>query len=228
MPRKPAQSDRVYLELRERLTRGEVPIGSRLVELQLAEEFRTSRTPVREALRRLEGDGHLSRDAGGGLRPRVPSVRSMRELYDVRIALEDLVVRRSATAGDRGLLEALQQDWQALRAEHQSDGSPEGTAFVHRDEAFHERIADASGNHVAAEFLRDINARIRVLRIHDFARSERIGQTIAEHLEIIGAVLAGDPDEAATFMRGHVQRSARVVREQIGDVLSRMLTEQPS
>ena len=223
MARKPAQSDRVYVELRERLTRGEVPIGSRLVEQQLAQAFRTSRTPVREALRRLEGDGHLSRDAGGGVRPRVPSVRSMRELYDVRIALEDLAVRRSATAGDRGILEALEQDWRALQADHRSGAPPEGTAFVHRDEAFHELIANASGNHVAAEYLRDINARIRVLRIHDFTREERIRQTIAEHLEIVGAILAGDPDEAAGFMRGHVQRSARVVREQIGEVLSRMV-----
>lgn len=226
MARKPAQSERVYAELRERLTRGDFPIGTRLIEQQLAEEFRTSRTPVREALRRLEGDGHLSRDAGGGLRPRVPSVRSMRELYDVRISLEDLVVRRSATSGDRGLLEALQQDWQALHAANQRGALAEGAAFVHRDEAFHERIAEASGNHVATEFLRDINARIRVLRIHDFAREDRITETIAEHLEIVRAVLGGDPDEAASFMRGHVQRSARIVREQIGEILSRMVDEQ--
>jgi len=226
MARKPAQSERVYDALLERLTRGDFPIGSRLIEQQLAKEFRTSRTPIREALRRLEGDGHLSRDGGGGLRPRVPSLRSMRELYDVRISLEDLVVRRSATTGDRGLLEALQQDWLALHAQHQGNAPTEGAAFVHRDEAFHERIAEASGNLVATEFLRDINARIRVLRIHDFARKDRINETIAEHLEIVRAVLGGDPDEAASFMRGHVQRSARVVREQIGEILSRMVEEQ--
>jgi len=222
MARKPAQSDRVYSALRDRLTRGEVPIGARLVEQQLAAEFRTSRTPVREALRRLEGDGHLSRDAGGGLRPRVPSVRSMRELYDVRIALEDLAVRRAAAAGDRGPLEALEQEWEALRIGHRADGATAGTEFVHRDEAFHERIAEASGNHVAVQFLRDINDRIRVLRIHDFTRQDRILSTIDEHLEIVGAVLAGDADAAAGFMRGHIQRSANVVREQIGEVLSRM------
>ena len=69
------------------------PYGQRLVEEQLAERFATSRTPVREALRRLEGDGHVVRDRSGGVRPNPPRVSAMRELYDVRIVLEDLAVR---------------------------------------------------------------------------------------------------------------------------------------
>ncbi len=65
MARKSVHADRVCEELRDSLTRGEVPLG-RLVEQQLAERFRTSRTPIRDALRRLEGDGHLTRDAASG------------------------------------------------------------------------------------------------------------------------------------------------------------------
>jgi DNA-binding GntR family transcriptional regulator len=61
-----SQADRVYQELRARLLRGDLPIGQRLVEQQLAADFETSRTPVREALRRLEGDGHVVRDPSGG------------------------------------------------------------------------------------------------------------------------------------------------------------------
>lgn len=225
LPRKPAQSERVYLELRELLIRGDMPLGARLVEQQLAERFATSRTPIREALKRLEGDGHLARDDGGGLRPRVPSVRSMRELYDVRVVLEDLVVRGAATGGDRGLLEALQQDWRALAAG--PDPGAEGASFVSRDEDFHLRIAQASGNQVATGLLGDLNERIRVLRVHDFTRPDRIEATIAEHLEIVDAVLDGDPDAAASYMRSHVQRSAAVVRERIGEILTRMVDAEP-
>lgn len=226
MPRKPAQADRVYDALRESLTRGEIPIGSRLVEQQLAARFQTSRTPIREALRRLEGDGHLMRDAAGGLRPRVPSIRSMRELYEVRIVLEDLIVRRAATSGDEDALRALDAEWRALGDHYARDPAAvleAGTAFVHRDEDFHERVAMISGNHVAARMLQDLNARIRVLRIHDFTRPDRITATIAEHLEILGAIRAGEGDAAAGFMRAHVERSAAIVREQIGEVLSRMV-----
>jgi DNA-binding GntR family transcriptional regulator len=216
-------AERVYRDLRDRLLRGELPAGERLVELTLAADYETSRTPVREALRRLEGDGHLVRDPGGGMRPALPSVRSMHELYDVRLALEELVARRATHGGDRGLLEALQQDWHALDAEHRARSqSIHGPSFVHADESFHERMAQASRNEVALRILADINGRIRVLRIHDFTSDDRIAATIAEHLEIVEAVLAGDADAAAAFTRAHVQRSALVVRERVGDALSRM------
>jgi DNA-binding GntR family transcriptional regulator len=60
------------------------------------------------------------------------------------------------------------------------------------------------------------------MRIHDFTTDDRVQATIAEHLEILDAVLAGDADAAASFMRAHVQRSALVVRERVGAALSRM------
>jgi DNA-binding GntR family transcriptional regulator len=217
----------VYTELRARLLRGDLAAGQRLVEQQLAAEFETSRTPVREALRRLEGDGHITRDPSGGLRPTVPSVRSMREVYDVRIALEELAARRATAGGDRGLLEAIRHDWLALGAEHRAARpSLDGPAFVHADEAFHRRVAEASGNGYATRLLSDLNDRIRILRIHDFTTEERIRETIAEHLEIIEAILAGDADAAAGFMRAHVYRSAVVVRERVGEALSRMFEQE--
>jgi DNA-binding GntR family transcriptional regulator len=223
-----SQAERVYGELRERLLRGDLPVGRRLVEQQLAAEFQTSRTPVREALRRLEGDGHIVRDPGGGVCPSPPSVKSMRELYEVRVAIEELVARRAATAGDRGRLEAIDQDWRALLAAWQDSRSlPRGPDFVHADEGFHRQLAAASGNDVAESLLGDLNDRIRVLRIYDFTTDDRIGATITEHLEILACVLARDADAAAAFMRAHVQRSALVVRERVGAALARMF-ELPS
>jgi len=217
------QADRVYAALRERLLRGDMPVGRRLVEQQLAEEYETSRTPVREALRRLEGDGHIVRDRGGGMCPAAPSVKSMRELYEVRIALEELCARRAAAGGDRGLIEAIEHDWRALDvAWHDARARPRGPDFVYADEGFHRALAAASGNDVAESLLGDLNDRIRVLRIYDFTTDDRIGATIAEHLEIVACVLARDADAAAAFMRAHVQRSSLVVRERVGAALARM------
>jgi DNA-binding GntR family transcriptional regulator len=218
-----SQAERVYTALRERLLRGDLPIGRRLVEQQLAAEFQTSRTPVREALRRLEGDGHIVREPGGGVCPSPPSVKSMRELYEVRVAIEELVARRAATAGDRSRIEAIDQDWRALLAAWQDARSlPRGPDFVHADERFHRQLAAASGNDVAETLLGDLNDRIRVLRIYDFTTDDRIGATITEHLEIVACILARDADAAAAFMRAHVQRSALVVRERVGSAPARM------
>ena len=107
---RPSRADFVYDERRNRRLRGELPLGRRLVEEQLAAEFRTSRTPVREALRRLEGDGHLVRGPAGGLRPNLPNVRSMSQVYEVRLVIEDLCVRRAAEHGDRALLGRVRDD----------------------------------------------------------------------------------------------------------------------
>ncbi len=216
-------ADRVYGQLRERLLRGDVPAGRRLVEQQLAEDFSTSRTPVREALRRLEGDGHIVRDRGGGMCPAAPSVKSMRELYEVRVALEELCARRAAASGDRLRIEAIEAEWESMQAAlDDTSVVPRGPDFVYADEGFHRALAAASGNDVAESLLGDLNDRIRILRVYDFTTDDRIGATIAEHLEIVRCVLARDADAAAAFMRAHVQRSALVVRERVGSALARM------
>lgn len=218
-----SRAERVYHEIRDRLLQGDFPVGRRLVELQLAEEHGTSRTPIREALRRLEGDGHLERDPSGGLRPAVPSVHQMRELYDVRVALEELVVVRACTAGDREALDALGDDWSALARDwREGRADLRGPDFVHADEGFHQRIAAASGHETAERLLRDVNDRIRIVRIHDFTSDERITATLTEHAEILEAVRAGEPEAAVAFMRAHVFRSALVVRERVGIALARM------
>lgn len=217
-------AERVYQDLRSRLLRGEVPAAERLVELRLADEYDTSRTPIREALRRLEGDGHLVRDASGGLRPRVPDVRTMHELYDVRLALEDLTVRRATVSGDREILYALKTEWERLGEVRRSAPREEQPDFVEADEAFHLGVAAASGNEAARGYLEEITERIHVLRIQGFTIESRVDATVDEHLEILDAMLAGDADVAAGFMRAHVLRNAQVVRTLVGEALSRMFS----
>jgi DNA-binding GntR family transcriptional regulator len=211
------RAEEVHNALRAALLAGEFPYGRRLVEEQLAERFSTSRTPVREALRRLEGDGHVMRDRSGGVRPNPPRVSAMRELYEVRIVLEDLAVRTA----DSDRLDALLAEWLELREEHD-----DGPDFVYADESFHEVIARATGNHAIERYLRDINERIRLIRIHDFTTADRIGATIEEHLEILHAIYADRPDAAAALMRVHIERSADVVERRVGELLARMFEEE--
>ena len=146
----------------------------------------------------------------------------MRELYEVRVAIEELVARRASTSGDREQLDVIERDWRSLETGWRTREVPRGPDFVHADESFHRALAAASGNHVAETMLTDLNDRIRILRMHDFTTDDRIASTITEHLEILGCVLAKDADAAAAFMRAHVQRSALVVRERVGQALARM------
>jgi DNA-binding GntR family transcriptional regulator len=211
----------VHQQLRADLLAGAFPYGEPLVEEQLAERFHTSRTPVREALRRLEGDGHVVRDRSGRMRPNPPRVSAMHELYGVRMVLEDYAVRGAAAA--RGpALEALRAEWRE-RAEDIQDDGPD---FVQADEDFHEGVARASGNRATERYIRDINERIRVLRIHDFTTFDRIVTTVHEHAEIADAAWSGRADAAAALMRVHVERSAAVVEQRVGELLARMFEEE--
>lgn len=221
-PRRRFHAEVVYAALRSQILDGSLRVGQRLVEERLAEEFNTSRTPVREALRRLEGDGYLRRGRGGSLQPALPDIESMSGLYDVRAVIEELAVRRATQQGDRQTLTALRDGWGGIREAEQRGHLRLGPDFVHTDERFHLRIAAATGNPELTRILADLNSRIRTLRILDFTTSDRIATTIAEHLEIVETILLGDVEAAAAFMRTHVQRSALVVRERATAARSRM------
>jgi len=226
-----SQADRVHAVLRRELLAGTISPALRLTEEGVAARFATSRTPVRDALRRLESEGHLVREpAGGALTPRIPRASTMHEIYEVRVALEDLVVRRAAGHGagvDLAGLRELRDEWAELRQSWpQLEAQFELPEFVHADEGFHEALARLAGNATAGRHLRDVNERIRLLRIHDFTTSDRIETTIAEHLAIAQAVVAGEVEPAAARMREHVQASAGVVAQRVGAALARMFDAQ--
>lgn len=215
-----SRAEAVYLALRNELLLGKLG-HSRLVEETLAERYSTSRTPVREALRRLEGDGHVERHPSMGLIPSLPRVDEMRELYDVRIALEELVARRLTTSPPEEALGVLLARWQEMSVPQDLP------SFVHTDESFHVGLAEASRHTVATDLLRDINDRIRVLRIHDFTAIERIKTTIHEHVQILSALLEGDPAKAVPLLRGNIEHSAAVVEQRVGEALARMFAVAP-
>ncbi|MFY9487159.1 MAG: GntR family transcriptional regulator [Solirubrobacterales bacterium] len=216
-------AERVYQELRAALLLGKFPYGERLIEEQLAERFACSRTPVREALHRLQSDGHVVRHPMGGITPQPPQASTIRELYEIRVVIEDLVVRRASTAGDVEKLADLRELWSDLRGEYKTAPAKlETPDFVYADENFHESLAAASGSQPAGRYLRDINERIRILRVHDFTTGDRIKTTIDEHIEIIDAISTRETDAAAALMRVHIDRSARVVEQRVGAMLARM------
>lgn len=216
-------ADRIYTDLRHDLLLGTIPFQERLPEEQLAEKYGCSRTPVREALHRLTADGHLIKDASGSMIPNPPQTSTMHDFYELRQAIEGLVVRRASKLTGDDTIDALRRDWTDLRDHwNGTAGQIAGPDFVFADEAFHESIAEASGNTAAARMLREINERIRALRIHDFMDPDRVVSTISEHIEIATAIVAGRTSVAADLMRAHIDRSALVVELRVGAMLARM------
>ena len=214
-----------YEALKRAIVVGHYRLGARLGEERLARDYGVSRTPVREALVRLHVDGLVTRHPDGGWTPTVPNLAVVRELYEVRIALELGALRRPRRTGtihDRRLLEDLRREWQELA----DDPPPPDPVFVLSDEAFHVRLAEAAGNRELAEMLRRINERIRSVRMRDFVTLERMSRTIIEHLSITDAVIAGDIDGACEAFEQHLGKSLAVVEQRVAQAVLAMAVEQ--
>ena len=218
----PRHRDRVYSELKSRLLEGDFACDARLGEIALATEFEVSRTPIREALLRLWTEGLVERHVDGGFRPVLPDVAVIRDLYDVRIGLEQHALTRPLRTGiahDRAMLEDLHADWVAL-----GEDEPAGDAdFVLVDESFHVGLAEAAGSPALAELLRSVNERIRIVRIQDFLLVDRIVSTIEQHLGILDSLLADDLDQALERFDAHLAESLAVVEERSMQACLRML-----
>jgi DNA-binding GntR family transcriptional regulator len=217
-----SRAEEAYAEIKRKLLLGELRLGSRLGEERLAGSLGLSRTPVREALFRLHSEGLIDRHPDGGYRPRAPIVSGIRELYEVRLGLELMAIRRPADHGiahDRSILEHIRDEWSSL-TEDLPDPDP---GFVIADEAFHLGIAEAAGNLALLELLSHVNQRIRVVRMQDFMAPERLAATVDQHLRIVTSLIEGDIDGATAELSHHLSESMSVVETLAARALSRML-----
>lgn len=219
-----SRGDRAYRTLKKRLLTGEFPINVRLGEERLANMLDVSRTPIREALKRLQAEGFVETHADGGYQPVVPDVTVMRHLYEVRAGLELQALQRPGLHGmrhDPAVIEPLRDQWRQMSMEPIPPADPN---FVLLDESFHIALATAAANAVLVGFLRQVNERIRLIRMHDFLVQPRIEATIAEHLNLVELVLIGDIVSAEAAFTQHLGDSMAVVEERVRGAIVRMLT----
>ena len=187
----------VHRELRRAILKGNIPAGARMVETQLSERLAVSRTPVREALSRLESEGLVLRQINGGVV--VAAVdKTLREILIIRQALESAAVRLACeNAQDADLSKILRSCREASR--QMSDDSE--TRSEH-DRTFHLAIARASGSsrllHLIEEFYEYSFAAVGIRPSP--AESARL-QT--QHLEVASALIQRDAEDAERTIRRH-------------------------
>ncbi len=219
---RPRSSD-VYDELRRGLLFGEFPLIERLAEVNLAERLGASRTPVREALMRLEAEGLVIRRPLGGFYPRSPNLAGIRDLYELRRILELACLTRPREHGERHdlvALRAIHDDWTDL-AMNPPEPDP-GLVVV--DEHYHLRLAEAAGNPAITEQLQVVNDRIRVVRMQNFVHQQRILVTTSQHLAILDALVADDPDKAVGLMGAHLDEAMAQAASRAAQAIERMMT----
>ena len=199
--------DRAYAEIKELIQDGSFPSGSFLSERQLAARLRMSKTPVKNALVRLELEGFVAVSPQQGIVVRESSVQEIVDILDIRMALEPYVLRRIAGALSPDQTDALHANIKAQGAAAKAGDMPRLTQL---DADFHVLLCSFAGNSEIAQVmgrLRDKLHRIilRVMR----KMPGRPASAVAEHAAIAAAVLKGRGGEAAKLMERHLEFGKR-------------------
>lgn len=209
-------SQRIYREMRRDLAAGEFDPGTKLGEERLAERYRASRTPVREALARLISDGLIER-RGNILYPVRPRLDGLAEYYDARALIEiagiDRVRGGQAARHDPVVLRPELERWAGMREVPVAADID----FALADEAFHRALLTASGNAALAEALAVIQKKVRAAWFLDYPTPGRAEMIAAEHVAITEALLAGDLAGARAALAAHIDDSRRLVEGGLAD-----------
>lgn len=220
---------KTYLALRQEILSGKLVSGESLIEQTLADRFKVSRTPIREAIRQLQQEGLVESDRGGGLRVTIITIADAIHLYDCRLGLEQVAAMGACENATPAQLEDLQDCLAQANlsdpvvekdtSKHQSkrsvsrEESDELENRLHIDQSFHRLLAESSGNPQLADLLEQVFSKMALLRLTTTYQSPDVLEIWAEHERIVEAILQRDSQAAALAVRNHLVASkARVVQ----------------
>ncbi len=200
------EADRIYREIYRRIAGYEYRPGERLRERDLMEEFGTSRTPIRDAIILLAGEGLLSVVPSTGTFVNKVSFKEMMEVYEVRLNLVELSGRLAA---QRIRPEEMKEYERLLEEVHKED-DPE--AIIGLDSSFHELINRSTRNEKLYAILK--NLKIQSLTIWEYPVADSYYQTIAtDFTSLYEAIREGNREESGTLLKAHVQRILDHIKE---------------
>ena len=203
-------ADQAYNEIKKRIFDFELMPGDRLSESELAQQIDVSRTPLRQALQRLQHEGFVEAIPKVGWLIPPLDFEKFDELYDFRVLIEAHAVRAlCASDEDRSRLQKLSRIWHVPVKERLQD--PDRVGML--DEAFHSQIVECTGNRELLRTYREITERMRIIRRLDFYNADRVTATYEEHATILSAIQKRRADEAQRLLRAHIEQSRLEVRK---------------
>jgi len=190
----------IYRGIRGKIISGALPQGSRLRERELAEEFRVSRVPLREAFPQLEADGFIQSSPRRGVRVTSLTLKDVDDLFEARLGMEVYATRLAAARVAAGAsADALAA---ALRVAEDAYATKDPDVITEANVAVHDEIVWLAGNSLLSAMMHAISGRYRW--IFRMTYTPEVAGSGDEHREIFEAVRNGDPDLAAAIALVHV------------------------
>lgn len=211
------QAESAYQRIKEMLLRGQLPAGAQMLELEVAARLGMSRTPVREAMVRLEQEGMVELRPRHGMRVLPVSPSDMREIYEVLTALEGKAAELVASRGIQGRQLTSLRD--AVRDMDAALEAGDLLAWVEADERFHSKLIEQSGNQRLVSMVSQLWNQAHRARIFTLRLRPKLSDSNREHEALVEAIARGDPKEARRLHEVHRQRAGAVlvdVLEQLG------------
>lgn len=202
------RAEQVMEAVRSALDTGVMLPGVKYSVYQLAEALGVSRTPVRDALLRLEEVGLVRFEARQGFRVLVPEPREIADIFAVRLALELPAVQRAATVCDAVLTAQLHERMALLNT---AAVAGDERTFAHHDQLLHDHILEAAGNMRAREIIGSLRESTRLLGASTVERTRSLFDIDAEHQPIVAAITANQPEQAVEAMRSHLTSTGRLL-----------------
>lgn len=211
-----SRADDVYEQLKHDVGAFKLVPGDRFTENEISARMGVSRTPVRQALFKLQQEGYVEVLFRSGWRVLPFDFEKFEQLYELRMVLETSAAHRLSEGGlHRGatvnlaLLDELVAIWLVPLAQRSADAQQ----MSQWDEAFHCTLVAAAGNTEIARVHGEVTDRIRIIRRLDFTQQARIDTTYDEHAKILKAIQRRRGDQAAMLLHSHIESSQAEVRK---------------
>jgi len=217
-------SDQIYERLKQQILHGEIEAGERLMQNQVADNLRASRTPVREAFRRLEQDGLVERVPQGGVRVTRLNIDAIQEVFGIRNVLEAYAVELACgriTAEEIGSLKRLVTQAGELLSSGELARETKIKRIFELNSQFHDTIYRATGNSYLMGMINSLRFIVGRLRFLGLRADSTWSRAWDEHAQLIGLLEKRDKDSAARLLKTHLVNA-------VSDVLTGMkLVEVP-
>ncbi len=204
--------DVVFNTLRQAILRGELKPGERLMEIQLANKLGVSRTPIREAIRKLELEGLVLMIPRKGAEVADITEKSLKDVLEVRRALEELSVKLTC---DRITKEEIKELEQAAENFRKTMKNKDITEIAEADVRFHDVIYTATKNQKLIQLLNNLHEQMYRYRIEYLKDEEVYPKLLKEHKEIIERINRGEKEEAARIVCEHIDNQVNAVMDVI-------------
>ena len=200
--------DVVFNTLRRAILRGELKPGERLMEIQLANKLGVSRTPIREAIRKLELEGLVLMIPRKGAEVAEITEKNLRDVLEVRCALEELAVQLACDRMDEEGIKKLKEAAEKFREVLDSDDI---TQIAQADVLFHDIIYTATDNDRLIQLLNNLREQMYRYRIEYLKKIECYPQLLEEHQAVIDAIAGKDKQKATEITGRHISNQVDTV-----------------